>query len=135
MLAPLFYLLLSPWTHLCLPVEFLQGRDGVGRVAEHCLSHSAGMTARGRAAGAGGAGAAVPWGPRRARPPCSELALLTRLRLRGQQWRRSGPAGRGSSAGRTRIPGTWAFLPASNPFETCGPFPSFRENFQKDLLF
>lgn len=106
-LAPLFHLLLSSLTHLCLPVEFLQGRDGVGRVAEHCLSQSAGKTTRGRAAGAGGAGRLSRGGPARTptlprarapHPPAAAGAAVAALGTR--------PGGAALRAGRaTRGPG------------------------------
>lgn len=107
MLAPLFHLLLSSLTHLCLPVEFLQGRDGVGRVAEHCLSHSAGKTTRGRTAGAGGAGAAVPWGPGAHAHPAASSRSSPACGCGGSSGRARDQAGWGSSAaGRaTRGPG------------------------------
>lgn len=124
----LFRLLLYSLTHLCPPVEFLQGRDGV---AEPCLSRRLGRQLGERDQSRRGWGH-CPAGAQRARPPCCcELARSSAADTGAAV--AALPATRGGAAPRagrvTRGPGL-----SSDPFSKCGPFPTLWESFQEDLL-
>lgn len=116
-------------THLCPPVEFLQGRDGV---AEACLSRRLGRQLGRAWPGQAGLGPLSRRRPARTPTLPRARALLGRGHP-SSSGRFPGHAGRGSAAGWTRDPGGPGL--SSDPFSKCGPFPSLWESFQEDLLF